>query len=1056
MEEETMVPESSYTAIDRDDFEAQALRAMDEAVQEKETERRIKEYKKELKTVLQTLKRTTLPVETLKKNLILQKRLFARLGPEETKGIVPITLAHISISTKEEEQLLPLQDELEDDEAQVESEKDRNVRLGEMTAFGSKLNEEEIVSGSVDSFNSYLQQQFSQSSRKRRCRSRKEDPDYTLENNETRWSNSDSDRGSTDEELGECPQRQKRKKIATDDGDKKAYMERIKTWKSSLTAQDAQLDSKYEKLNNGLKVPYRIWSKLYKYQKVCVQWLWELHQQDVGGILGDEMGLGKTIQILAYLASLSYSIGLGPTLIICPATLMHQWVKESHAWWPAFRIAVLHDSGSYQGKSRKALISSIFEAKGILVTSYSGVVSFKEPINSLKWNYVILDEGHKIRNPDALATLAVKSIPTCHRLILSGSPLQNNLKELWSLFDFIYPGKLGTLPVFIQQFSVPITQGGYSNASRVAVATAYKCATVLRDTITPYLLRRMKSDVKSHINLPEKSEQILFCRLTDEQRSCYRSYLDSSDIQNIFEGKSKIFAGLINLRKICNHPDLYANKNEVSKYGHWRKSGKMIVVEALLKLWKKQEHRVLLFTQSRQLLSLLEIFIQRRQYSYLKLDGTTSVSSRQSLIDKFNEDPNIFVFILTTKVGGLGVNLVGANRVVIFDPDWNPSTDTQARERAWRIGQKNQVTIYRLITSGTIEEKIYHRQIFKQFLVNRVLKDPKQKRFFKSNDLYELFTLKEGKSDRTETSAIFAGTGSEVRKRDVACFKPNKKDKKPMDVKKTLEKIYEEDDPEKARLREMARKISQKLSNGKSKELEKKRSKSRDKKVEGVRISNLVKTTSKEKKAENEPEAVEQDNYVLSKLFKKSGIQSAVRHDVIVGSGDADYCLIEQEADNVAKDAIKNLKMSRRRILPLDSGVPTWTGSNGGVKTGYSFGKSKLKSSQTDEDLSPSKESSNMSAAELLSKIKKRNSYSENGDACSSDEGSELLADIRNYVAFQANIDGEATTQELVDRFKSRLPSHKSHLFKALLKQLCDFNRDSFSVGKWTLKEEFR
>ncbi|CAB4056998.1 unnamed protein product [Lepeophtheirus salmonis] len=224
MEEETMVPESSYTAIDRDDFEAQALRAMDEAVQEKETERRIKEYKKELKTVLQTLKRTTLPVETLKKEFDSSKEAFcspwARRDQRYLGG---------------------------DDEAQVESEKDRNVRLGEMTAFGSKLNEEEIVSGSVDSFNSYLQQQFSQSSRKRRCRSRKEDPDYTLENNETRWSNSDSDRGSTDEELGECPQRQKRKKIATDDGDKKAYMERIKTWKSSLTAQDAQLDSKYEK-----------------------------------------------------------------------------------------------------------------------------------------------------------------------------------------------------------------------------------------------------------------------------------------------------------------------------------------------------------------------------------------------------------------------------------------------------------------------------------------------------------------------------------------------------------------------------------------------------------------------------------------------------------------------------------------------------------------------------------------------------------------------------------------------------------------------------------------
>merc|ERR1719414_1066751 len=148
----------------------------------------------------------------------------------------------------------------------------------------------------------------------------------------------------------------------------------------------------------------------------------------------------------------------------------------------------------------------------------------------------------------------------------------------------------------------------------------------------------------------------------------------------------------------------------------------------------------------------------------MKMDGQTSIGSRQNLIKKFNENPDIFVFLLTTKVGGLGVNLTGADRVVIFDPDWNPSTDTQARERAWRIGQEKQVTIYRLMTSGTIEEKIYHRQIFKQYLVNRVLKDPKQRRFFKSNDLFELFTLTEATSEsNTETSAIFAGTGANIK-----------------------------------------------------------------------------------------------------------------------------------------------------------------------------------------------------------------------------------------------------------------------------------------------------
>ena len=216
-------------------------------------------------------------------------------------------------------------------------------------------------------------------------------------------------------------------------------------------------------------------------------------------------------------------------------------------------------------------------------------------------------------------TLAVKQFTTAHRLILSGSPLQNNLKELWSLFDFIYPGKLGTLPVFMQQFSIPITMGGYSNANRSVVATAHKCATVLRDTINPYLLRRLKSDVKSHINLPSKNEQVLFCRLTEEQRSLYKSYIESGEVKNILDGRFKVFMGLIALRKICNHPDLFdggpkhfgdsdmANLEPEEEFGYWKRSGKLIVVESLLKLWRKQGHKVLLFTQSRKMLTVLQV-----------------------------------------------------------------------------------------------------------------------------------------------------------------------------------------------------------------------------------------------------------------------------------------------------------------------------------------------------------------------------------------------------------------------------------------------------------------
>lgn len=240
-----------------------------------------------------------------------------------------------------------------------------------------------------------------------------------------------------------------------------------------------------------------------------------------------------------------------------------------------------------------------------------------------------------------------------------------------------------------------------------------------------------------------------------------------------------MFVGLINLRKICNHPDLFTDWSrlvpeygedpaQVARCGYPKRSGKMIVLETLLKIWFKQDHRCLLFTQSKQMLNILEQFLTDNRYSYLKMDGTTSIGSRQGLVTQFNTDASIFVFLLTTRVGGLGINLTGANRVLIFDPDWNPSTDIQARERAWRIGQTKNVTIYRLLTSGTIEEKIYHRQIFKQFLTNRVLQDPKQRRFFKSNDLHELFRYdddtnnNESDDERTETSILLAGTNSEI------------------------------------------------------------------------------------------------------------------------------------------------------------------------------------------------------------------------------------------------------------------------------------------------------
>ncbi|KAL2725260.1 DNA excision repair protein ERCC-6-like isoform X1 [Vespula squamosa] len=605
--------------------------------------------------------------------------------------------------------------------------------------------------------------------------------DSELNHSESEYFPSD-DEGESDMEQRRSTSKKKRssskfkctstKKIL-DDGDEKIYLSRIKKNKNMK-------DEPVHMVDNLFKVPQSIWKRLYRYQKVSVQWLWELHNRNLGGLLGDEMGLGKTVQVISFLAGLDCSEllsdggrfrGLGPTLIICPATLMEQWVKHFHDWCPILRVAVLHQLNP------EILINSL-KIGGILITSYSGMLKHKDLLTNTQWHYVILDEGHKIRNPQAKISKAVKEFSTPHRILLTGSPMQNSLKELWSLFDFILPGKLGTLPVFLEHCAAPITRGGYANATSLQQATALQIATMLKEAITPYLLRRTKADVKRHLNLPEKNEQVLFCSLTDEQRKLYKKYLLSEDVSFVLHEKSslqeteryraRLLIALSALRKICNHPDLYLYTNEIDsdedidlsedldKFGYWKRAGKMVVVQSLLKIWKKQGHRVLLFTQGRQMMHILESLLQRENHSYLKMDGTTPMSQRQETIYTFNNNTSYFIFLLTTRVGGLGVNLTGADRVIIYDPDWNPATDAQARGRAWRIGQNRNVTIYRLITAGTIEEKIYHRQIFKLLLSNKVLNDPRQRKIFKTTDLVELFNLNEPiNGESSESDRLF-------------------------------------------------------------------------------------------------------------------------------------------------------------------------------------------------------------------------------------------------------------------------------------------------------------
>ncbi|XP_050346486.1 DNA excision repair protein ERCC-6-like [Nymphalis io] len=582
-----------------------------------------------------------------------------------------------------------------------------------------------------------------------------------------------------------------------DDGDSTFYNERIVKWRNSIKSSIAgkydgvyiSADIQYildgnkdyditHELQNGLCVPNYIWKQLYKYQRIGVKWLWELHQIQSGGLLGDEMGLGKTVQIIAFIAGLSKTEsgfwgGLGPSIIVAPATVIYQWVSHFHYWFPHLRIAVLHHSGSHSGNHNK-LIREIHSSHGILLVTYAGVVRYIKDLLMKKWHYIILDEGHKIRNPDTQVSKLVKKFDTPHKLLITGSPMQNSLQELWSLFDFMTPGLLGTYTAFMDHFAVPITQGGYANATEYQEATALEIAKALKALITPYMLRRTKAEVQEHIHLPEKNEQVLFCALTKEQKDLYMGYLMTSTVRSILDKDSKygdplrarVLVALSTLRKICNHPDLYLyeaheENEEIDQetFGLWKRSGKMSVVHSLLKIWLKQGHRTLIFSQSRAMLCLLEQHLQNHDFKYLKMDGSVSVSQRQSLIQTFNENAEFLVFLATTRVGGLGVNLTGADRVIIYDPDWNPATDNQAKERAWRIGQQRNVTVYRLLSAGTIEEKIYQRQIFKNFLSNKILIDPNQKNVLTTSTLQGLFTLEDLNCEGdTETASLFKHT----------------------------------------------------------------------------------------------------------------------------------------------------------------------------------------------------------------------------------------------------------------------------------------------------------
>ncbi|MCJ1306657.1 hypothetical protein MMC25_000300 [Agyrium rufum] len=840
-------------------------------------------------------------------------------------------------------------------------------------------------------------------------------------------------------------------------------------------------------LDGGYRVPGDIHPSLFDYQRTGVKWLWELYSQQVGGIIGDEMGLGKTIQAIAFLAGLHYSKKVTkPIIVVAPATVMKQWVNEFHTWWPPFRVSILHTSGSgmidlgresrreeqlasqmFDPTRRKAMsktekaaqriVDRVVKEGHVLVTTYSGLQMYAELLIPVVWEYAVLDEGHKIRNPNTAITIYCKELRTPNRIILSGTPMQNNLVELWSLFDFVFPMRLGTLVSFRQQFEFPIRQGGYANASNLQVQTASRCAETLKDTISPYLLQRYKVDVAA--DLPKKSEQVLFCKLTKQQREAYESFLNSDEMKSIVNGKRQVLYGIDILRKICNHPDLQDHRILSIKpgynYGSEVKSGKMVIVKGLLDIWRKTGHKTLLFAQHRIMLDILQKYIQSIEgLNYCRMDGNTPISARQTLVDEFNNDPDLHVFLLTTKVGGLGVNLTGADRVIIYDPDWNPSTDIQARERAWRLGQKREVQIYRLMIAGTIEEKIFHRQIFKQFLTNKILRDPKQRQTFQLKDLHDLFTLGEANETATETSRLFKGTEVQFGADRQTNGAPVQIDGLGMhgELIPSAERTTDpsiQSMPGVSSLRSYA--PDQDEDQGSS--------------TEKTGQEHSVPGDEGNRSNNNEQR-------IMQSLFARSGLHSALEHDQIINGKRkiaADPKIIEKEAKRVANEAAAELKRAGEAARNVPIGTPTWTGEFGSAgrpdasvfsRRGGRGASGRGGPSSTSIMAGLRDRQAGVAAANGSSGRSSRASTPAGGGGGGANEdsstprGKDFMILIRNYLQAHG---GQVHTQMLIDHFNRYCGTPQRTVeFKEMLKTIAVLEKGGRGRGKWVLKEQYK
>ncbi|NWY67118.1 ER6L2 protein, partial [Erithacus rubecula] len=557
--------------------------------------------------------------------------------------------------------------------------------------------------------------------------------------------------------------------------------------------------------DNGDSIPYTINRYLRDYQREGAQFLYRHYANKRGCILGDDMGLGKTIQVISFLAAVLHKKGTHEDiennmpefllrtmkkdsdcnpkktfLIVAPLSVLYNW-KDELDTWGYFKVSVLHGSKKDDDMSR------IKQGKcEVALTTYEMLRLYLDEFNSVEWSAVIVDEAHRIKNPKAQITQTMKSLKCSVRIGLTGTILQNNMKELWCVMDWAVPGLLGSEVHFKKKFSDPVEHGQRHTATKRELATGRKAMVKLARKMSGWFLRRTKALISDQ--LPKKEDRMVFCSLTEFQKAVYQAVLETDDVTLVLRAgepcscnsgrkrknccykvnahgetiKSLRFSYLMILQKVANHAALLQTDNtsklqeahikrvcsqvfssfpdfvQLSKDAAFetisdpKYSGKMKVLQQLLNHFQKNKDKVLLFSFSTKLLDVLEQYCMASGLDYRRLDGNTKSEDRIRIVREFNSIQEINICLVSTMAGGLGLNFVGANVVILFDPTWNPANDLQAIDRAYRIGQHRAVKVFRLISLGTVEEIMYLRQVYKQQLHCAVIGTENARRYFEA------------------------------------------------------------------------------------------------------------------------------------------------------------------------------------------------------------------------------------------------------------------------------------------------------------------------------------